>query len=194
MARRKSDPPGEAEKEPGTPAVKDGSPNESEFERRRREREAGESGTSIAERTENGEDDPSSGEELFPLGSLEGDPKVTLKTLIKGGADVTALASMGSAAVPLTGNGFFDPEEEVVLLVRALPGGISPVPTHEKSDGNRHKVKSWKATQKLDPIHVQPAGDMYSRGQVLEFLHEAGVPAATVTRLLGDEAGAVAAS
>ena len=179
MAQKKDDPG--ADPAEGA-AAKDGQPDHDELERRRNAK----SGTSVAERAANGESDEPE-EELFPLGSLDGDSKVTLKTLIKSNADVFKKASMGTAAVPIKGSGFFDPEEEVTLLVRALPGGIVPVPTHEKTDGSRHKVKSWNLTQQLTPIHVQDAGSMYTREQVVELLDEAGVASAVVSRLLGEE-------
>lgn len=180
MARRKAGDPG-PERAEGAAAA-DGKPDDDELERRRQAR----SGSSVTERVANGEpDEPEP--EMFPQGSLDGDSKVTLKTLIKSGSDVTKKASMGTAAVPIKGTGFFDPEEEVSLLVRVLPGGIVPVPTHEKTDGSRHKVKSWNLTQQLTPIHVQDAGTMYTREQVVEMLDEAGVASAVVSRLLGEE-------
>lgn len=171
------------ETEPGDPGATDGEPNADELARRRAGRTG--SGSSVSDRA--AEDDTTPEEELFPEGSLAGDSKVTLKTLIKSGAEIVAKASMGSAGVPIKGTGFFDVEEEVTLLVRVLPGGIIPVPTHESKDDGTHKVKKWTLTQSLRPIHVQEAGSMYTREQVLEMFHEAAVPSATVSRLLSED-------
>lgn len=184
MARPKKTDPTGPEKEPGAPGAKDGQPDPDELARRRAGK-ATNGGTSVADRQD--EDNTEPEEELFPLGSLPGDPKVTLKTLVKAGTPVKKTASMGTAAVPITSDGFFDPEEEVTLLVRALPGGIIPVPTHEKSDTARHKIKEWRFTQSLTPIYVQHAGSMYTREQVLEMLSSAGVSSAKITELIGDE-------
>lgn len=179
--RKKASPPGKADKPDGAPGATNGEPNEDELERRRRER-AGNGGTSVAERTAaSDEDEP----ELFPAGSLDGDSKVTLKNLIKSGSATEATASMGTASVPIKGSGFFDPESEVTLLVRCLPGGIVPVATREKGD-EKHKIKKWRLNQPLTPIYVQDAGSMYTREQVLEMLEEVGAASATISRLLGD--------
>jgi len=160
-------------------AAKDGKPDENELERRRRAK-----ATSVAERAGEG-DDPAPEEELFPEGSLDGDSKVSLKNIIKAGTATEATASMGTASVPIKGTGFFDPEEEVTLLVRCLPGGIVPVATRKKGD-EKNKIEKWRLNQPLTPIYVQDAGDMYTREQVLDLLHEAGVSSAVVSRLMGE--------
>src|SRR5271154_6193319 len=103
MARTKQ-PPGEADKPDGTPGAKDGQPDADELARRRTAR----GGTSASERAAAGDDDDA-GAELSPHGSLEGDPKVTLKSLIKAGARVSVKASISSAEVPIKGGGLFDP-------------------------------------------------------------------------------------
>lgn len=185
--RKKTQPPGVAEPPENTPGATDGKPDEDELQRRREAK----SGTSVAARVD--EDDPTPETELFPLGALDGDPAVSLKNLIKAGSTVRRTASMGTAAVPIKGTGFFDPEEEVTLLVRALPGGIMPVPTHEKSDSARHKIKEWRLTQSLTPIFVQEADRLFTREQVLEMFYEANVPASMVKQLLGPEPEAVQA-
>jgi hypothetical protein len=184
MARKKEDPIGNAEPPEGTPGATDGQPDEDELRRRREAR----SGSSVATRVDNGDggDDDAPEDELFPLGSLTGDPAVTLKNLIKPRVATEISASMGTAAVPIKGSGFFDPEHEITLLVRVLPGGPVPVATRKKGD-ERAQIEKWRITQPLTPIFVQEAGEMYTRTQVLEFFHEAGVPAATVSKLLGDD-------
>lgn len=185
MARAKQDPPGKADKPDGAAGATDGQPDDDELARRRAAKEtpsSGSTGTSVSDRVANGEGDDA---ELFPAGSLEGDSKTTLKNLIKAGATVIVKASLTSAEVPLT-SGLLDPEEEVELLVRALPGGVTPVPKHKDAQaGGDHKVESWTLRQQVRAIHVQDAGEMYTREQVLEFFHAAGVPDATVSKVLG---------
>lgn len=179
-ARKRSDPPGDAEKPEGIPAARDGSPDEDELARRRAAK-----GTSVNERVQNG--DGEEPEELFPNGSLEGDPKVTIKNFVKPGARVTAKATISTAEVPLTG-GFFDPEREITFLVRGLPGGIMPRPKHGGEVGDPHRpVEEWTFSQAIRAIHVENAGEMFTRVQVLEMLHEAGVASATVSKLLGED-------
>ncbi len=186
MAARKKDPPGVADPPEGPVAAKDGQPDESELERRRRAREEAK-GTSVSERVE--DDDPP---ELFPHGSLEGDPKVTLKNLIRAGSRVSVKASISSAEVPIVGGGLFDPEQEVTFLVRGLPGGVTPRPKHEGEVGDpRRPVKEWTLSQSIRAIHVEGAGEMVNRVQLVEVLEGAGVTPATVRKILaglfGDE-------
>ena len=110
-----------------------------------------------------------------------------MRNLIKAGARVSVKASISSAEVPIVGGGLFDPEREVTFLVRGLPGGVTPRPKHEGESGDsRRPVKEWTLSQSIRAIHVEDAGEMFSRVQVLEMLHEAGVPEATVSRLLGE--------
>jgi hypothetical protein len=183
MPRRKAEPAGGPEKAEGTPAATDGQPDADELARRRQAR----SGTSLADRVENEEVE----EELFPHGSLEGDPKVTLKSLIKAGARVSVKASISSAEVPIVGGGLFDPEHEVTFLVRGLPGGVTPRPKHEGESGDgRRPVKEWTLSQSIRAIHVESAGEMFTRVQVLEMLNEAGVASSVISRLLGDSEAA----
>jgi hypothetical protein len=180
MAARKSE-EDEPEKPDETPVATDGQPDEDELDRRRKAR----AGTSVNDRVDAGEGDGAPEEELFPLGSLSGDPAVTLRNFIKPRTPVEISASMGTAAVPIKGAGFFDPEQEITLLVRVLPGGPVPVATRKKGD-EKSKIEKWRLTQPLTPIYVQEAGDMFTRVQVLELLEQAGVSSATISRLLGE--------
>jgi hypothetical protein len=181
-------PPGTVDPPEGTPASTDGEPDADELERRRRTR----AGTSVSDRAAGSE--PQSEDELFPEGSLEGDPKVTLKSLIKAGSRVRVVASFSKAEVPIKNGALFDPEREITFLVRGLPGGVTPRPKHEgKSGDQRRPIKEWTLSQSIRAIHVENAGEMFSRVQVLEMLHEAGVPSATVSKLLGDDPQAVEA-
>lgn len=192
MARGKQDPPEQPADPPeGAAGARDGEPDENELAKRRAAREEeSRTGGSVAERVANGEAEDE--DELFPYGSVEGDSAVTLKNLIKSKARITPKASLSKAEVPLTG-GFLDPEKEVELLVRCLPGGISPRPTHASAKaGEDHTIDAWTLTQDLRAVHVQGAGEMFTREQVLNILDEAGVPSATVTKVLGETPAAAA--
>lgn len=158
-----------------------------ELAARRESKANGNGSASIEQRARDGEDIPE--EELFPLGSLEGDPTVTLKNLLKANVPKEISASMGTAAVPIKGSGFFDPEQEVTLLVRVLPGGPVPVATRRKGD-ERSKIEKWRITQPLTPIFVQEAGSMYTHEQVVDLLAAGGVPAKKIAELLGQEQAA----
>lgn len=179
MTRRKADPLGDAEKPEGTPAARDGSPDEDELARRREAK----AGTNVADRVQDGDGEGQG--EMFPHGSLEGDPKVTYKNLVKTGARVTVTASLTSAEVPITGGGLFDPEREGIAIVRYLPAQVALVPQHKDKNGES-KVEEWTLRQTLRTLKVEPADDMFSRIQMLDMLHEAGVSSATVSKLLGD--------
>jgi hypothetical protein len=185
MARSKKDEPAGSGPEPpeGTAAATDGEPNADELARRRRERNGA---RSMSERMADGEGQDSDEPELFPLGTLSGDPKVTVKNLIRAGARVTCESKMSSAAVPNPSGHLFDPEREVQVLVRVLPGAAKQTPIHEKQADGTYKVKEWKIGQELAVIHVQPAEEMFTREQVVDLFHEAGVASAVVSRLLGE--------
>lgn len=148
----------------------------------------GNGSASIEQRARDGEEPEPTDEELFPLGSLDGDPKVTLKNLLNPRVPTEISASMGTAAVPIKGAGFFDPEREITLLVRVLPGGPVPVATRRKGD-EKHKIEKWRVTQPLTPIYVQEAGSMFTEAQVVEMLEAGGVPSAKIATLLGHEQG-----
>jgi hypothetical protein len=178
MAARKRTPPGDAEKPEGTPAARDGSPDEDELARRRAEKA---NGTSVADRVQNGDDDLP---EMFPVGSVEGDSKVTWKNMIKPGKPVTLTASLSSAQVPLTG-GLLDPEREVTLVVRGLPGMPVPVAKHRDAQaGGDHTVEEITMRQPIRAMHVENAGELVNRVQLVEVLDAEGVPSATVTKVL----------
>lgn len=191
-ARKRNTPPGDAEKPEGTPAARDGSPDEDELARRRAEKA---NGMSVADRVQNG--DIEDRDEMFPVGSVEGDSKITLKNLIKPGQRVTLTASMSSAEVPLTG-GLLHPEKEVTLLVRGLPGMPVPVAKHRDAQpGGDHTIEEVTMRQPIRAMHVENVGEFVNRVQVVDVLAFEGVPSATVTKVLaglfGDEAQAAQA-
>lgn len=180
-SRKRATPPGEADAPEGAPAARDGSPDEDELARRREAK----NGMSVADRVQDG-DGEGSGDELFPVGMVEGDSKITLKNLIKPGQRVVLKASLSRAEVPLTG-GLLHPEQEVTLLVRGLPGAPVPVAKHRDAQaGGDHTIEEFTLRQPIRAMHVENAGEMYTRVQLLEILHEAGVPSATISKLLGE--------
>jgi hypothetical protein len=154
----------------GAPAATDGQPDEDELERRRRARV----GTSVNDRVETGDDG-----EMFPVGVIEGDSKVTLKNLIKPGMTVVVKASLSSGEAPLTG-GLLNPEKEVMLLVRGLPGAPVPVAKHRDAKaGGDHTIEEYTLRQPIRTIHVENAGEMFTEVALLEILEEAertGIP------------------
>lgn len=167
----------------------DGELSPDELAERRAAKANGNGSASISQRARDGEDlDPDGQAEAFPIGSLVGDPKRTVKNLIKAGAKVTTSVSLTRAAVPNPSGGLFDPEEEVEILVRVLPGYAKQTPIHSEQAG-KITVKEWSIAQELRVVHVQAAGAMYTEEQVVELLEAGGVPAAQITSLLGhDEA------
>lgn len=137
-------------------------------------------GASIADRAER--DDDGEQAELFPIGSLEGDPRRTLKNLLRAGLPVEYTCSLMSAEVPLRG-GLLDIESSGEVLVTWEPAKLEVVPDRDAELG---KVVGVKVRQKLRPVYVRPAGQMYDRVQVVEMLYEAGATAEKVAELLGE--------
>lgn len=92
-------------------------------------------------------------EELFPLGSLDGD-EATLGQLIKKNHTVEITASMGTAEVPMRG-GLLDPNENHMLLVKIEPGKIDTVPQRDGDPVNGKTITGWKLRQNLRPTYVE---------------------------------------
>ena len=91
--------------------------------------------------------------ELFPIGSVDGDQGVTIKTLIKSGQEVQFTMSMRSAEVPVRGQGMLHPDREAALLVRVEPGKAELVPVREGEAGEK-RITGWKVRQQLRPVHI----------------------------------------
>lgn len=159
-------------------------------ERRAARASNGNGSASIAQRARDGEE-PEPEEELFPLGTLDGDPKRTLKTLLRAGVPVEYTASLMSAEVPLQG-GALDMENNGQALVTWEPAKVEIVPEREQDSGGTRKLVRAKVRHKLRPTFVQPAGAMFTEEQVVEMLEAAEVPAAKIAKLLGHEAPASA--
>lgn len=106
---------------------------------------------SLADRAADGENghDEQTEEELFPLGSIEGDPKTTLKNLIKSGKPIEYTVSMRSAEVPLRG-GLPDPDAFHRIFVNSVLEKVETVALREEN-----KVVGWKVRAVLRPVFVQ---------------------------------------
>lgn len=120
-------------------------------------------------------------EELFPLGSLEGD-ETSLATLVKPNHSHEVTVSMGTAEVPSPRGGLLSPDKEHLLLVTCEHAGYTEVP---KREGDRHTGKQlvgWKTRQTLRPIYVERVN---GEGGAIE--------AAFADLLRADEAGAMQA-
>jgi hypothetical protein len=133
----------------GTPAG-GMSAEDDELARRRAEKGEQKNGDALADLpVDDGEQ-----EELFPVGSLEGDPKVTLKNIIKAHHRVEYTASLMSAEVPLR-EGLLDPDDEGRVLVTYEVASLVPVPIREDKGGTK-KIVGYKIRQQLRPIYVEP--------------------------------------
>jgi hypothetical protein len=119
----------------------------------------GENGTagSIGDRAEGGEHQQDS-EEMFPVGSLEGEGP-DIRTLVKKGLPVELHFSLSKAEVPNRGTGLFDPNKYGRALVTFLPAAAPALPLRG-DDGDPAKVTGWKVTQNLRVTHVQAATDV----------------------------------
>jgi hypothetical protein len=157
-------------------------------ERRAARASNGNGSASIAQRARDGEEPE---EELFPLGTLDGDPKRTLKTLLRSGVPIEYTASLMSAEVPLQG-GALDMENNGQALVTWEPAKVEIVPDREVDSAGGRKLVRAKVRHKLRPTFVQAAGSMFTEEQVVEMLEAAEVPAAKIAKLLGHEDSASA--
>lgn len=101
------------------------------------------------------DDDEDGQEELFPMGTLEGDPKVTLKNLIKPNHRIEYTASKMSAEVPVTG-GLIDPYADGQSVDTYELAKIELVPIRESDAAGVRKIVGWKVRSKLRPVHIAP--------------------------------------
>lgn len=125
------------------------SAEDDELARRRAERK---NGDALADKdVEDGDEEQG---ELFPVGSLEGDPKVTLAKLVRAGHRIEYTASLMSAEVPLQG-GLLDPNDEGQVMVTYEVASLTPVPIREGDRGTK-KLVGWKIRQNLRPVYVEP--------------------------------------
>lgn len=145
-------------------------------------------GRSAAERAADGEG-LGEGEqaEMFPLGSISGDPKRTHKTMIPAGTSVKIEAKLSNASVPMT-DGLYAFGDHGELLITFEAGKLEQVPElgEEKSDGTR-KLEGVKLVQRLRVIHTRDGSGMFTHEQVVELLEAGGVKPAKIASLLGLE-------
>lgn len=90
---------------------------------------------------------------MFPHGSLDGDPNVTMQNIIRTGLPTLITVKMRGAEVPLEG-GLLDPEEMVRLFVTAEFFSMKPVPVRDK---HTREITEWKIAVELRPTFVQRA-------------------------------------
>lgn len=105
---------------------------------------------SIGDRAANG---GAEAEELFPLGALEGD-ELTPQKLIKRGLPVEVTVALGTAEVPVKGQGLLDPEKSGRVLVTFAFWKNIEVPTVEEG-----RIVGWKIRQMLRPTFVAQANE-----------------------------------
>jgi hypothetical protein len=93
-------------------------------------------------------------EELFPLGTVEGDPKKTLKNLIKPGLPVEVTASLMSAEVPVSA-GMIDPDSPGRVMVSYEIATAAQVVVKRKEG----RIVGYKIRQVLRPTFVEAIAD-----------------------------------
>lgn len=153
--------------------------------RRKEEESEDELGARRRAKEENGEDpDTGDGGEMFPLGSLAGDPSVTGKNFVTGAAQVSVTAKLKNVSVPA--DGLVHAGTAVQLMVKAIAGGVNRVPTMEDDGLGGKRVTGWEERQMYTPAYVQDAGEVYTRPQVVELLVAAGADSATISSVLGE--------
>jgi hypothetical protein len=138
-------------------------------------------GRSVAQRAGEEPEEEDQGE-MFPLGSLDGDPKRTLKNLVRANIPIEYTCSLMSAEVPMLG-GLQDLESSGEVLVSWEPSKVEIVPKRDADNPDR--VKSAKVRQKLRPTYVQSAGRMFTYEQVVDLMSGAGVSDAKIAKALG---------
>lgn len=142
---------------------------------------------SAAERAEAGPDpDDPDAPELFPLGTIEGDPRITFAKLFKANRQTEVTASLMAAEVPVAQGKLMDPDKVSQVLVTVIPHQAVLIYKRDYVDG---PVVGYKIRQPLRTTFVQDAGTMYTREQVLDILAKVGVPetADRIPELLGEE-------
>lgn len=172
------------------PKAKDGQPDadqveaDNDLKRRRELKEARDRAEEAAVAGKRGRpvddqpaDEPEDEPTMFPLGTIEGDPKTTWRNLIKAGTPVKLECALSRAAVPMTaGLHAFGEQGEVLVTFEA--GVVKSVPElgDQQADGKR-KLKGVKLVQELRAVHVRSGAGMFTLDQVLDILEqEFGVP------------------
>lgn len=109
-------------------------------------------GSTLDERASNGEGTEAE-EELFPLGSIDGDDK-TLQTLFRKNLPTKVTTSIRAGEVGTPRGGLLDPERAGMLLVSYEYDHPEIVPEYEGEAGSR-KVKALKIRQVVRPYFIE---------------------------------------
>lgn len=116
------------------------------------------------------EPDEPSEDELFPMGSIEGDHAVTMKNIVPAAKARKTEAKMRARRIALRG-GLVRYGELLELVVTVEAGKVEEVPDLEEPEsGGRRKLLGVKDVQHFRPVHVTSAAGMYTLDQVLEIL------------------------
>ena len=115
---------------------------------------AGDDGQSIAARAAAGEspDDQKTEQELFPSGSLDGDPNLSIPKLLAG-KPLTLEVKMKGGSTGLKG-GILDPRQVGRAMVVHEVEKIELIPQREGEPGSR-KIVGWTVRQILRPTHTE---------------------------------------
>lgn len=119
------------------------------------------------------DDQPDADEpEMFPMGAIVGDHKITVKNILPAGKSRKVEAKLRATPIPLK-DGLVRYGEVLELLVTVEAGKIEEVPDLEEPEsGGRRVLNGVKDVQHFRPVHVADARQMYSLAQVLEILED----------------------
>lgn len=108
-------------------------------------------GGSVADRDDDGEGE----EQLFPHGSLSGDPSFNLWSLFKKKHQYRIKAKMKAIPVDVQGDGLFDPEHRHNAQIRTRLSHIVVTPEYNDHGG----IVGWDVVQHLFPEHISSLVD-----------------------------------
>lgn len=95
-------------------------------------------------------------EMMFPMGSLDGDPSVTLDTFGPDHVERLCYVKMSNAQVPNSSGGLFKDGEKIPLIVTVRAHAVKRV---LKYDSETDEVTERKDVQDLKVLHVKKAAD-----------------------------------
>lgn len=169
------------------PKARDGVPDADQLEAdqvaMRRARRAAESDAEAeaamgARRGQPIDEQPSEDEaEMFPMGSIPGDHRVTLKNIVPAAKGRSTEAKMGSAAIPMR-EGLVRYGELLRLVVTVEAGKVLEQPDLQEPDaGGNRLLMGVKDVQHFRPVHVESAADLLTVEQVVDILEKRfGIP------------------
>jgi hypothetical protein len=111
-----------------------------------------ENAKSIADRADESQGELTE-EELFPLGTVDGDPAVKVQNIIPKGVPVETTASLRSAEVP-SRSGLLDPHAEGTVTVSFTVEKVELVLKREK---DTRQIVGAKIRQVCRPVYVEQA-------------------------------------